>query len=322
MIPIIIVNYGTADLVIEAVESVLIRDHGGHRVEVHVVDNASPGDDVLRLKDAHAARGWGDRVILWPESENHGFGRGNNLVLRALGSRPQPPEFVFLLNPDARIENEALATLVAALEAHPNAASAGAALSGKDGEPIAAAFRFPSIASALLETVNSGLLDRIFGHYRVPLAPNHPAGPVDWVSGAAVMFRFEPFQAAGFFDPDFFLYFEETELQYRLRKSGWKTLFVPAARVWHCEGAATGQFGATRTRQRRPKYLYLSKWIYFSKTHGRAVSMLTALLVVPAAVLNVLERRLRGKTPTLPLRFFHDHFRYGLLPLFRIGRSA
>ena len=44
-IAVIVVNYGTADLAIEAVESVLARDHGGRTVRVHLVDNASPGED-------------------------------------------------------------------------------------------------------------------------------------------------------------------------------------------------------------------------------------------------------------------------------------
>ena len=48
-ISVIIVNYGTAALTIAAVESVLARRHGGRRVDIHVVDNASPGDDAARL---------------------------------------------------------------------------------------------------------------------------------------------------------------------------------------------------------------------------------------------------------------------------------
>ncbi len=319
MISVIIVNYGTADLTIEAVESVLSRTHGGREVEVHVVDNASPGGDAEHLADAHTARDWGDRVTLWPETENHGFGRGNNVVLNALDRRATPPEFVFLLNPDAKLENEALMILSEALEANATAAAAGAAIMGEGGEAVTSAFRFPSLTSTLLETGSFGPLDRIFSKYLVPLAPDHPAGPVDWVSGAAVMFRFSALKETGFFDPAFFLYFEETELQNRLGRAGWTTLFVPTARIRHAEGAATGQFGANRQRQRRPEYLYRSRWIYFTKTKGRAQALGIALLVLPAALLNVLQRRLRGRAPTLPLNFFRDHCRYGLWPLLRPG---
>lgn len=114
-IAVIVVNYGTAALAAGAVESVLGRDHGGRTVEVHLLDNASPGNDAETLAATAESRGWGPRVTLHFEAVNHGFGRGNNLVLTRLASRPNPPDKVFLLNPDARLENEALAVLAETL---------------------------------------------------------------------------------------------------------------------------------------------------------------------------------------------------------------
>jgi hypothetical protein len=60
-----------------------------------------------RLAEAHGTRGWGEGVSSTSRSVNHGFGRGNNVVLRALEARERPPEKVMLLNPDARLDNEA-----------------------------------------------------------------------------------------------------------------------------------------------------------------------------------------------------------------------
>ncbi len=314
MISVIIVNYGTADLAIKAVESVLARSGSA---DVHLVNNAAPGDDAAVLAAMHEAPGWRARVRLWLETENHGFGRGNNVVLNALKERSEPPEYVLLLNPDAELENDALDILIAALAANPGAAAAGAAITFPDGSRATSAFRFPTGVSAFLDILKFGPLDRIFKSYRVPLAPDHPPGPVDWVSGAAVMFRFEALRQCGFFDPDFFLYFEETELQNRLARAGWETVFVPEARVRHAEGAATGQFGKDRKRQRRPAYLYQSHRLYFEKTKGRAMALLIEAMALLAGVLNVLQRRLRGKSPTLPLGFFRDQCRFALWPLLR-----
>ena len=59
-VAVITVNYGTPELSIKAVESVLARDHGGRDVEVHLVDNASPGWRCGRVfEKAHAEKGWG-----------------------------------------------------------------------------------------------------------------------------------------------------------------------------------------------------------------------------------------------------------------------
>ena len=314
-IAVIIVNYGTADLAIAAVESVLAHPEPEASVEVHLVDNASPGEDAARLRQAHDDRGWGARVVLWPEAENHGFGRGNNVVLRALSERADPPDKVLLLNPDARLENAALGILARALDAEPEAAAAGAAVLRPDRSAAIAAFRFPGPVNEITRMINLGFLNRLVRGHLVALPPQHPAGPVDWVSGASVMFRFPALEQAGFFDPAFFLYFEEVDLMRRLRQQGWQVLYVPQARVVHEEGAATGQFAARRERKNDPAYLYQSWAHYFSKFYGRAGAVLIALAMVPAACINMLHRGLRGRAPTVPRAFIRDQWRYVIWPL-------
>lgn len=319
-IAVIVVNYGTAALACEAVQSVLDRQHGGRDVRVHLVDNASPGDEAQLLRDTHAARGWGAAVTLWPETENHGFGRGNNVVLTALAGQKDPPARVFLLNPDARLANEAIDSLATALDADPQAAAAGAGMLRPDQTPVTAAFRFPGAVSEIARRVDLGILDRMVRRHLVPLPPDHPAGPVDWVSGAAVMFRLDALQAAGFFDPGFFLYYEEVDLMRRLRAAGWRILYDPQAHVMHEEGAATGQFAGQAGRQRDPAYLYQSWRHYFTRAYGRTGALAIALLTPPAGGLNILHRGLRGRAPTLPRRFFTDHWHHVVRPLLFGGR--
>lgn len=313
-IAVIVVNYGTAELAVRAVESVLARRHGGRSVKVHLVDNASPGSDALRLAEAHDAKGWGAAVTLWPERENHGFGRGNNVVLKAL-ARQNPPDAVFLLNPDACLENEAIDILADALEAAPDAVAAGAGLRSPDGTPQTAAFRFPGPANEVMRIINLSLLHRLTRNHQMALPPTHPAGPVDWVSGACVMFRFDAIRQTGFFDAGFFLYYEEVDLMRQLKERGGGTLYVPQAKVVHEAGSATGQFDLEAERQQSPAYLYQSWTHYFTRAYGRSGALVIALSLWPAALLNILHRRLRRRTPTLPLHFFTDHWRYVLRPL-------
>lgn len=314
-VAVIIVNYGTADLAIQAVESVLTRDHGAYVAEVHLVDNASPAGDAEVLAQAHAARDWGDRVTFWPEATNHGFGRGNNVVLQALAKRDDPPGKVFLLNPDARLDNGAIEMLATALDTTPGAAAAGAGVLRPDQTQVTAAFRFPGAASELARMINISLLNRAVRHKLVALHPYYPATAVDWVSGACVMFRFDALRAVDFFDPGFFLYFEEVDLMRRLRDAGWSILYEPQAHVVHEEGAATGQFGKFTKRRPNPPYLYQSWRHYFSRAFGRWKALAIALMMVPAACVNILHRRIRGQTPTLPLDFIADHWRHVIRPL-------
>lgn len=318
-IAVIVVNYGTADLAIAAAQSVLEHAHGGRRVEVHLLDNASPGGDGARIAEAHAARGWEGRVTLWPETRNHGFGRGNNVVLQALLARPEPPEFVFLLNPDAQLENEALDILAGALEADPGLAAAGAGIALPSGVPVTAAFRFPSPRSEFVQAVSFGPLARRCPGAIVPLPPDHPEGPVDWVAGAAVMFRLDVLRKVGLFDPDFFLYYEEVELMHRIARAGWRIAYVPRARVLHAEGAATQVKSGQPERRARPAYWYGSWRLYYLKTAGRGGAIAAALGWMAGAALNAPLAALRGRAPSPPLRFWRDFPRLALAPLFGGG---
>ncbi len=314
-IAVIIINYGTSDLSIAAVESVLVRHHGRREVEVHLVDNASPGEDAEIFRTVHAERGWGARVTLRLETENHGFGRGNNLVFNVLAARATPPDFVFLLNPDAELENEAIDILAGALETDPLAGVAGAGISFPDGRPAVACFRFPSFLSEVVSTIDFGPFYRLLPTGRVSLPPEWPEGQVDWVAGASMMIRFPALREVGFFDPDFFLYYEEVELMQRFRGAGYKTLYVPRARVLHIAGAATDVSSHDPSPKRRPDYVYDSWRMYFQKVHGRGYALATAVTKMPAAALNSVLSRLRRKRPGHPVGFYRDHWRLVVRPL-------
>lgn len=314
-IAVITVNYNTAELTIQAIESALQYCNDIYDVRVYLVDNASPRGDAATLCEAHKTRQWGARVQLFLESDNHGFGRGNNVVLNALAKADVPPAKVFLLNPDAQLKNDAIAYLAATLDTDPQAGAAGASIVRPDSSPVTAAFRFPSALSEIARVIGLGFLDRLMHNKLVALPPTQPAGTVDWVSGACVMFRFEALKEVGFFDPGFFLYYEEVDLMRRLKKVGWHVLYEPKAKVVHEEGAATGQFAGSAGRQRDPWYLYQSWTHYFTGAYGPRCALAIALMLWPAALVNILHRSLRGRTPTVPSQFFHDHWQHVVRPL-------
>lgn len=321
-VAVIVVNYAAAGLAIDAVESVLARGHGGRKVEVHLVDNASPDGDAAQFEAAHQGRGWGDGVVLWLEGENHGFGRGNNLVLKALAARDTPPDFVFLLNPDARLENEAIDILATDLETHPQAVASGAGIALPDGMSVPAAFHFPNARAEIAHTARLGAFARLIGARPRALAPDTPAGPVDWVAGAAVMMRLDALAAVDFFDPGYFLYYEEVDLMRRLTEAGGAIRYQPAARVVHVEGASTNvQSGAT-DRRRRPAYVYRSWRRYFTKAKGRGRALAIAAAMWGAGAFERALSALRRRESHLPLNFFGDHFRWLIAPLAGIWPDA
>lgn len=320
-IAVIIVNYNTATLTLEAVDSVLTRAHGGRNVHVHVVENGSPDNDATVLADAIATRGWQDQVTLHVESENHGFGRGCNLVLEKLAQAPVPPDYVLLLNPDAQLQNEAIDLLAQDLEAHPQAAATGAGISMEGTGPVVAAFRFPAPRREIARAMHFGPAMRLLGVKPQGLPHDTPAGPVDWVAGAAVLFRFGPLQQAGFFDPVFFLYYEEVDLMRRLTEAGHDIRYCPQAQVLHHEGASTGVRSSDTERRTQPAYLYRSWRHYFTKSLGSGRTLALALGVWGAAALGRGIALIRRKSPGMPRAFLADHGRLVVGPLSGLRRD-
>lgn len=318
-VAVIIVNYGTAELALEAVASVLSRSHG-REVEIHVVDNASPSGDAAILRQQITERGWVDNVRLWCEPVNHGFGRANNLVLAELANRSDPPRYVFLLNPDARLENDAIAILADVLDAHPHVAAAGPTIQLPGGKLQSAAFRFPGLVNTFSEAVHSKPVSILLKRWAKMLSPRLPTGPVDWVSGAAVLMRMDTLAQCGFFDPEYFLYFEETDLMHRMAMRGAIAWHVAEALVFHAESSSTHLRDRLQQRRRLPSYWYQSWRLYFSKNHGRLFALVAALLWVAGASLNSVGSALLRKPTSTPQRFFRDFWAVGIRPL--LGLSA
>jgi N-acetylglucosaminyl-diphospho-decaprenol L-rhamnosyltransferase len=314
-ISVIIVNYNTSKLTVEAIESILAYDHGGAFVDIHLVDNASPNGDADVLKAAIKSRGWSNLVSFYPETTNHGFGRGNNLVLNILNNRDTPPDKVFFLNPDARLGNEVIEILAQFLDDHSQAGVVGARIEKPDNQPVTSAFRFPSLIGEFSRAVSFGPISRILSHWEVSLGATLPTKPVDWVAGAAVMAKLEALNKAGLFDPEYFLYFEEVDLMRQIKRLGWQTWHISDALVIHAEGAATGVKSGTAARKRRPAYWYHSWYYYFSKNHGRSYAILTGMAWISGAAINHLIALIRRKEPAAPAHFFHDFWAMAARPL-------
>lgn len=312
---VIIVNYTTAQLAVEALRSVLTQKVGGRGVVVHLVDNASPGADADIFRTLHAKEGWGEQVVLHLENENHGFGRGNNIALTALAHGDAPPQHVLLLNPDATLTAGALGQMAQFLDHNPQVGCVGAAISRPDHGPASAAFRFPGPLVEFISAANVGPLTRLLRNRTLWHAPDSPTMQVDWVAGAAVMFRLQALRDSGFFDPDFFLYFEEVELMWRLKQRGWPCWYLADAQVLHHEGVATNLRSGDTHKARRPAYWYASQRMYYAKTRSRLGALGCAMARWAGASLHFGVNAFRRRPSDHPSHYLRDFGRLVLAPL-------
>jgi N-acetylglucosaminyl-diphospho-decaprenol L-rhamnosyltransferase len=254
--------------------------------EALVLDNGSR-DGSAETARAHPAV---DEVIALPE--RLGKAENDSELLRRAGGR-----YALLLNEDSELLPGATLALWQALQAHADAACAGAQLLRPDGAVQACAWRFPSIATALAGAV--------FAHrlYTVQ-SRGERTREVDWCQSSALLVRRGAAARVGYLDPAFFVYSDEVDLARRLRDTGWRSLYVPSARAIHHEQLATGAVPERRiVEMARNRDLYMRK--HHSPAAARGVRWLTAwsyMLRALAALLlpdHSAQRYWRHVTATL-----------------------
>ncbi len=254
---VVIVSWNVRDLLRRCLTSV-IGDwdsplHHASRIthhltaEIIVVDNASTDGTPEMVRQEFPS------VHLIASRENLGFAAGNNLALRQicnlrsaicnlqsaicnLQSAICTPRYIWLLNPDTEVQPGATAALVAALEAQPDAGVAGAKLLYPDGSLQHSAFRFPGLVQLAFEffPFPARFYDTpLNGRYPRRLYESGTPFPVDHPLGAAMMVRAEAIADVGLLDEGFWMYCEEIDWCWRMRKAGWRALCVPVAQVIH-----------------------------------------------------------------------------------------
>lgn len=291
---VVIVNFRTARLVIDCLQSLepVIRRMPDTRVEV--VDNASADGSPQQIKAAIAKHGWHDWAHVAVSDTNRGYAAGNNLALRAALVAKNPPDFFWLLNPDTVVDANSLAALVDFMSVDPAIGIAGSRIADPCAESLGPiAFRFPSIVSELDAGLGLRVFTAMVQRWAVvqPLASR--AERVDWVCGASMLVRRQVFDDVGLLDAGYFLYFEETDFCLQAARAGWACWYVPTSRVTHFAGSATGLNGTQRPSAYRPLYWFDSRRRYFIKNHSRPYAVAVDLLWL-AAHMTRRARKLLG----------------------------
>lgn len=231
---VVVVSYNTAELLricLRSLRDSLARSADGCRSHVVVVDNASTDGSAALVRDEFSD------VDLIALDENRGFAAANNRAIREADSR-----YVLLLNPDTEVLGDAPAALVRFMDAHPTAGAAGGRLLNPDLTFQHSCFRFPTLPMSLFDffPINHRILDsRLNGRY--PRSWYRQAFPIDHPLGACLIVRAEAIQRAGLLDEGYFMYCEEVDWCYRIRRAGWEVYYTPDAEIVHHGGSSTRQ---------------------------------------------------------------------------------
>ena len=272
-----IVNTNSRDLLLACLESL-----AGSEVEIVVLDNASEDGSA----DAVCERFPDVRLIA--QEFRAGFGANHNTVIRATSGR-----YVYVLNEDTTADDWAFDRILPYLEAHPRVAALGPKLVYPNGRRQDSAWRFPT------PLVSAGAVLTL-GRVGVKQSRGETPRPVDWVMGAAIVLRRAALEEVGLFDEDFFLYSEEVDLQFRLKRAGWDVHYFPPATVVHHES----QFSAA-IPERRINEMWRSRHRYWRKHHSgsgaRIAAVATGIQYAARAALSPIARRQPGTAARMRL---------------------
>lgn len=270
---VVIVSYNTSDLLnncLSSIEAWIEANH--HAGEIIVVDNASSDGTSGMLQRRFP------EVRLIENSRNAGFAAANNQGIRAARG-----QYIVLLNPDTTIIGDAFGQLADYLKANPDIGIVGPRLIYPDGTTQSSRRRFPTRLTGYLE---STILqeywpdNRVVRRYYMEDRPDDQIQPVDWLVGACLMARREAIESVGLLDQRYFMYSEEVEWCYRMKRNGWGVIYLPSATVVHHEGASSSQ-----NVPQRQIHFDSSKVLLYRQLHGKAsawslhVFLLTTYLV-------------------------------------------
>lgn len=263
---VIIVSWNTCQVLRECLESVQ-RQRSSASIDVWVVDNASKDGSAEMVRETFPA------VHLIENSENVGFARANNAAVAASSGR-----YVLLLNSDTVVLPGAFDALIDFLDAHPEAGAAGAHTLNPDGSLQVSTYPSPTLARELWFLLH---LDRLrpYGAYDMAQWSSDQPRAVDAVLGACLIVRQATLDQVGALDPAYFMYSEEIDLCYRIRRAGWRIYWVPQAKIVHYGGQSTRQVAASMFIQ-----LYRSKVLFFRKNQGRWAAVVYKLVLLAVTI--------------------------------------
>lgn len=243
---VLIVSFNDSEVLLPCLESIYLSSPR-IEMEIIVVDNGSRDSTVRRLRERFP------QVALIEAGYNAGYAGGNNFAFRKARGR-----FVLFLNPDTLVRPGALEGLVARADSLPDLGALGPNVVNEDGSLQRSCFRSPR----LLDFFDSFMLSRVpgyarcFGYLGYRDEDYRRDMEVDAVSGCSLLARRELLERIGAFDEEYFVYFEEADLCERVRASGHKVYYTPAASIVHLGGVTTRRqeawfrIQAERSRQR------------------------------------------------------------------------
>lgn len=250
---IITISFNTREILTDCINSV-IKNTKGISYEILVVDNDSKDGSVERIKELEKKY---PKVKLIDAKANLGFGKANNLAAKVAKG-----EYLLLLNSDTLVFDNAIAESLESLKKNPQAGVFSCKLFNADKTIQASGGYFPNLGNVFAWQFfidDLPLIGKTIKSFHPKIGSYNGNREMDWITGAFMLIPKKVYDEVGGFDENIFMYTEEMELCYRLRKQGYKTLYHNSPAIIHLGGASSGSVFALTSEV---KYM-----LYFWKKH-------------------------------------------------------
>lgn len=303
---VLIVTYNVKSVVKNCFEK-LKNSRDKLKKEIILADNDSSDGTASMVRDEFP------EVVLIESQKNLGFARANNLAYKQAKGK-----YILLLNPDAFVEEDTVQKTVGFMERNPKCGILGCQLTDKSARPQMLIRRFPTPWRLFL--LYSGIVKKL---PQIPLFKgfnsinqNHSfACEVDWVPGSYFLARKEMIDEIGFFDRDYFLYYEDVDLCLRAKRNGWKIFYYPDARAIHIGGEAARKIGKiTPSGKQLEKLKLQSEFMYFRKNYGLSLVLMDFFFILVLDLSEVFKKIiLRKKHIKISEKIKHSKKAYNIL---------
>lgn len=262
-ISIIILSYNTKDLLHACLKS-LFNHVDKERCEIIVIDNASTDES------ASMVRKYFPHVTLILSDKNLGFAKGINLGVKAAKGK-----YFLFLNSDAAISDDSIEQMILLMKSNENIGVVGGMLRNQDGSlqrSFGTFYNLPSVMKMLMGGDAAETFRNTFPHPK----------SVDWVNGGFMLVRKDVYDAVHGFDEDFFMYIEDMEFCYRVKKLGYTVYIHPHAIVTHVgQGSSNRSFAV--------QHIFKGLLLFYKKHKSSwEYNVLKLLLISKATILLAL----------------------------------
>lgn len=249
---IIIVSWNVGEDLLRCLESIK-ENLPCEKFEMIVIDNGSTDGTVKVVRKNFP------EVVMVANDENRGFAVANNQ-----GIKIAKGQYILLLNPDTIVHDGALDRLIGFMDDNPDVGACGPKLLNEDGTTQRSVRRFPTFRAALYRHTIFSLAGLFRGQYHKWLMKDFAYDTqkdVDQLMGSALLIRRSVIDQVGKMDEIFFMYYEEVDLCYRIKKAGWRIVFMPEAVITHLGGHSARQIPVER------RIIMLTSLLTFFRKH-------------------------------------------------------